>query len=112
MAIKTSPSWLNKLMFKVLRGTEEFASCLMDDISIYSSDTREDHMKHIRMVLEQLRAACLTANVSKCKFRLQSMKFMRYTLAGGNLTPSDDKIEAILKLGLAKTKKASKQSSV
>jgi len=107
MGIKTSPSWLNKLMVKVLRGTEDFASCLMDDISIYS-DTWDDHMKHIRMVLERLRAACLTANVSKCQFCLQSIKIMGYTLVDGNLMPSDDKIEAILKLGPAKTKKGVK----
>ena len=77
----------------------------MDDISIYS-DTWDDHMKHMRMALERLRAACLTANVSKCQFCLQSMKIMGYTLVDGNLMPSNDKIEAILKLGPAKTKKA------
>ena len=34
------------------------------------------------------------------------MKSMGYTLVDGNLMPPDDKIEAILKLRPAKTKKA------
>lgn len=111
MGLKTSPAILQKLMTKVLCGTEDFTGCLLDDVTIFS-DTWKGHLKHVREVLERLRAASLTLNVAKCQFCLRSMQILGYTLMDGQITPSDEKIEAILKLGPAKTKKGSKQYSV
>ena len=100
----TSPAMLQKLMTKVLCGTEDFTGCLLDDVTIFS-DTWKCHLKHVREVLEKLRAASLTHNVANCQFCLRSMQILGYTLMDGQITPSDEKIEAILKLAPAKTKK-------
>jgi len=43
--------------------------------------------------------------MEKCQFCLETMNIVGYTLKHGKLLPSDDKIEAISKLGPAKTKK-------
>ena len=102
MGLKTSPAILQKLMTKVLCGTEDFTGCLLDDVTIFS-DTWKGHLKDVREVLERLRAASLTLNVAKCQFCLRSMQILGYTLMDGQITPSDEKIEAILKLGPAKT---------
>ena len=107
MGLKTSPAMLQKLMTKVLHGTEDFASSLMDDIVIFS-DTWEQHILHVKTVLDRLRSASLTANVAKCQFCLQTMHIIGYTLTNGKLAPYDEKVEAILKLGPAKTKKGVK----
>ena len=107
MGLKTSPAILQMLMTKVLRGTEDFTGCLLDDVTIFS-DNWHDHLGHVREVLERLRAAALTLNVAKCQFCLKSIQILGYTLTDGQLTASQDKIEAILKLGPAKTKKGVK----
>ena len=107
MGIKTAPAILQKLMTKVLRGTEDFTSSLLDDIVIFS-DTWEEHVKHVKQVMERLREAALTLNVAKCQFCLKSMNILGYTLMDGKLMPSDDKVEAIMKLAPAKTKKGVK----
>ena len=44
-------------------------------------------------------------NSQRFKVPIQPAVHENYTLVDGNLMPSDDKIEAILKLGPAKTKK-------
>jgi len=107
MGFKTSPAILQKLMTKVLRGTEGFTASLLDDVVIFS-DTWEDYLKHIAIVLQRFREACLTLNKEKSQFCLETMKIVDYTLKHGKLLPSDDKIEAISKLGPAKTKKGVK----
>jgi len=104
MGLKTSPAILQKLMTKVLRGTDGFTASLLDDVMIFL-DTWEDHLKHIDIVLQRFREACLTLNNEKCQFCFETMKIVGYTLKHGKLLPSDDKIEAISKLGPAKTKK-------
>jgi len=107
MGLMTSPAMLQKLMTKVLCGTEDFTGCLLDDVTIFS-DTWKCHLKHVREVLERLRAASLTHNVANCQFCLRSMQILGYTLMDGQITPSDEKIEVILKLAPAKTKKGVK----
>jgi len=72
------------------------------------SDSWEDHLKHIAIVLQRFREACLTLNKEKNQFCLETMQIVGYTLKHGKLLPSDDKIEAISKLGPAKTKKGVK----
>jgi len=106
VGLKTSPVILQKLMTTVLRGTEGFNASLLDDVVIFS-DTWEDHLKHIAIVSQRFREACLTLNKEKCQFCLETMKIVGYTLKHGKLLPSDDKIEAISKLGPAKTNKRS-----
>ena len=56
MGLKTSPAILQKLMTKVLRGTEGFTASLLDDVVIFS-DTWQDHLKHIAIVLQRFREA-------------------------------------------------------
>ena len=73
MGIKTAPAILQKVITKVLRGTEDFTCSLLDDIVIFS-DTWEEHIKHVKQVMERLREAGLTLNVAKCQFCLRSMK--------------------------------------
>ena len=53
-------------MNKVLHGLV-FAISYLDDIIIFS-ETPEEHLKHIRIVLKKLQAANLKMKKSKCSF--------------------------------------------
>jgi hypothetical protein len=46
---------------------DKFVILFLDDIIIYSK-TKEDHEKHLRMVLQVLREHQLYAKLSKCTF--------------------------------------------
>jgi hypothetical protein len=54
---------------------DKFVVVFIDDILIYSK-TEEDHVDHLRVVLQQLRDHRLYAKFSKCEFWLDSVKFL------------------------------------
>ena len=56
------------IMNRVFRSfLDQFFVVFIDDILVYSKD-REDHDKHLRVVLETLRKEQLYAKLSKCEF--------------------------------------------
>ena len=52
-----------------------------DDILIYSR-TKEEHVEHIKMVLEVLRTEKLYANLDKCIFCTDKLVFMGFVVSG------------------------------
>ncbi len=68
-------SWqhlINDTLFDFLY---RFVQAYLDDILIYSK-TLKDHRSHIRQVLKRLRKAGIQANVDKCEFHVQEIKFL------------------------------------
>jgi len=53
---------------------DRFCSAYLDDILIYSK-SKEEHLEHVRQVLERLRRAGLYAKLSKCEFFVEETKF-------------------------------------
>ena len=78
-------------MDRILQGTGEFAAALMDDIIIFS-ETWDEHLEHVREVLEHLRKAGLTARPSKCSFGIE---IMGYVVGGGKVEPTKSTIQAV-----------------
>ena len=66
----------------------------LDNILIYS-DNMEDHIKHIREVLQRLRQHKLFAKPEKCEFHSDSVEYLGYFLSPNGLTMSQDKVTAI-----------------
>ena len=63
-----SPSfqrYINKILAKKL---DIFVIVYLDDILIYTNDTRNGHITAVRWVLKQLRKFLLFANLKKCQF--------------------------------------------
>ena len=61
-----APAYFQNLMNKVLNGLS-FAIVYLDDIIIFS-ETPEQHLACIRVVLKRLQAANLRMKMSKCSF--------------------------------------------
>jgi hypothetical protein len=75
------PAYFMYLMNSVfMPELDKFVVVFIDDILIYSK-TEEDHAYHLRVVLQRLRDHRLYAKFSKCKFWLDSVKFLRHTVA-------------------------------
>jgi len=66
----------------------------LDDILVYS-DNMEDHTKHVREVLWQLRQHKLYAKPEKCEFHSDSVEYLGYFLSPDGLTMSQDKVKTI-----------------
>ncbi|GFT03754.1 integrase catalytic domain-containing protein [Trichonephila clavipes] len=77
-----------------VRGVEQFALLYIDDIAI-SPQGRNDHVKHIEVVLGRSRKAGLKMKPSKCKFAQEEVLFLSHRIGSGSRSPSDLKIKAI-----------------
>ena len=97
------PFWLTNapvafmdLMNRVFRPyVDQFVVVFIDDILVYSKD-REDHDTHLRVVLETLRKEQLYAKLSKCKFWLREVSFLRHILSEEGIRVDPKKIEVII----------------
>jgi len=80
--LKAAPSTCQRLMDFVLGWTDKYAGTLTDDTMVFSK-TFEEHLVHVRDILQRLRMAGLTANSKKCSNVSNSMgqyDFMTVTI--------------------------------
>ncbi|GJU12094.1 putative reverse transcriptase domain-containing protein, partial [Tanacetum coccineum] len=66
----------------------------IDDILIYSK-TQEEHVEHLRLVLELLKKEKLYAKFSKCEFWLREVKFLGHVINGNGIQVDPSKIKAV-----------------
>jgi hypothetical protein len=74
---------------------DKFVVVLIDDILIYSKD-EEDHAKHLHIVLQRLRDHQLYAKFSKCKFWLDSVKFLGHTISSNGILIDPSKVQELM----------------
>ena len=87
------PAYFQELMTGVLKDLP-FAMAYLDDIIIYSS-TPEEHLQHIKTVLEKLRHAKLSMKLSKCHFFAKEIQYLGHILGMEGIKPVPAKTEAI-----------------
>ena len=74
--LTNAPGTFQNIMNDVLKDViGEFVLVYLDDIVIYSRDKNE-HYRHLQIVLELLRKHKLYANLSKCKFVRPELQFL------------------------------------
>jgi hypothetical protein len=67
----------------------------IDDILMYSK-TKEDHVKHLRVVLYKLRDHTLYAKFSKCEFWLTEVSFLGHILSHNGILVDPRKIKDVV----------------
>ncbi|KAL1914248.1 uncharacterized protein VTP21DRAFT_9088 [Calcarisporiella thermophila] len=70
---------------------DDFVIVLLDDILIYSHN-REEHLRHIRLVLDRLREKNLFA---KCEFMKTEIKFLSHIASAEGLKVEPHKIDTV-----------------
>jgi hypothetical protein len=74
---------------------DKFMVVFIDNILIYSK-TEEDHVDHLRIVLQQLRDHRLYAIFSKCEFWLDSVKFLGHTISSEVISVDPTKVQEVM----------------
>nr|GEX70375.1 RNA-directed DNA polymerase homolog [Tanacetum cinerariifolium] len=78
--LTNAPAVFMDLMNRVYRPyLDKFVIVFKDDILIYSK-TREEHVEHLRLVLELLKSEKLYAKFSKCEFWLREVQFLMHMI--------------------------------
>ncbi|GJU59099.1 putative reverse transcriptase domain-containing protein, partial [Tanacetum coccineum] len=93
--LTNAPAIFMSLMNRVCRPyLDKFVIVFIDDILIYSK-SQEEHVEHLRLVLELLKKEKLYAKFSKCEFWLRKVKFLGHVINGNGIHVDPSKIEVV-----------------
>src|SRR3984957_4937654 len=93
--LTNSPATFMRLMDNILRPfTNSFVVVYLDDILIFSQ-TWEEHLHHIRQVLQTLRQHKLCANLEKCTFGMTQVQYLGYIVDEKGVHVDPKKIDVI-----------------
>uniref|UniRef100_A0ABM5FPJ9 ribonuclease H n=1 Tax=Pogona vitticeps TaxID=103695 RepID=A0ABM5FPJ9_9SAUR len=104
--LRNAPATFQRLMDQTLAGLSDFTVAYIDDIGIFSN-TWEDHLIHLELVLQRLSAAGLTVKASKCQLGSPEIKYLGHMVGGAMIKPLEAKIEAVRDWPRPNTKKKS-----
>lgn len=76
----------------------------LDDILIYT-ETKEEHVKLVRVVLKKLHTAKLYDKLSKCKFHQDKINYLGYRISHKGIEMDPEKVRAVLKWAPPHTRK-------
>jgi hypothetical protein len=84
--LTNAPAIFQHLMNDVFREfLDDFVVCYLDDILVFSKN-EEEHINHVRLVLEKLRTTGLYAKLEKCVFHQPQVEFLGYIISGEGLS--------------------------
>ncbi len=90
--LTNAPATFSRLMATLLRPyLDRFVVVYLDDICIFSN-TVDEHIQHVRMVLEILKREGLCAKLSKCSFFQPTIEYLGHTIGNGKLTADTKKL--------------------
>ncbi|GMI83759.1 hypothetical protein HRI_002045200 [Hibiscus trionum] len=90
-ASATFQSLMNRVFKHLLRMS---VLVFLDDILVYSKGW-EDHMRHLKEVLELPRIHCLFAKQSKFCFGAEQVEYLGYVISNGHIFMEHDKVQCI-----------------
>ncbi|XP_071948879.1 uncharacterized protein [Antedon mediterranea] len=99
-----SSATFQKLVDTVLIGCSAFCRQYIDDIAIFSN-TWQDHLNHLDIVLSKISEAGLTIKPSKSKFANSTVNYLGHTIGDGQIKHMLDNIESVEKFPTPQTKK-------
>ncbi|GBG85560.1 hypothetical protein CBR_g40198 [Chara braunii] len=73
---------------------DRYVLIYLDDILVYSRSL-EEHVEHLRTVLERLQQTKYKVNRDKCEFAQQELEYLGYYVTPQGIRPLADKIEAL-----------------
>ncbi|GJS10429.1 putative reverse transcriptase domain-containing protein [Tanacetum coccineum] len=93
--LTNAPAIFMDLINRVCRPyLDKFVIVFIDDILIYSK-TQEEHVEHLRLVLELLKKEKLYAKFSKCEFWLREVQFLGHVINDNGIHVDPSKIEVV-----------------
>ena len=84
--------YINKILAEKLN---IFVIVYLDDIFVYTKDQDWGHVEAVRYVLDILRKNGLFANLKKCQFHTNEVRFLGYVILSQGIWMEDKRIKAV-----------------
>ena len=96
--LTNAPGVFQRLMQRVIGGLNpdegtDFVRVYIDDLVVFSS--LEEHIVHLRKVMNRLRSAKLKLKPSKCHFLRQSAEFLGHMITPAGIRPNPKQVMAV-----------------
>ena len=103
--LKTAGAIFSRTMRRVLQPLKlECLHNFMDDM-LLATETWEEHIKALRLLLQRLEEVNMSARPKKCFFGFDQINFLGHVVGGGKMRPEEDKVEKLQKAERPQTKK-------
>jgi hypothetical protein len=89
----TFQNFMNDTLMNYLN---EFVIIYLNDIIVYSNSKKE-HIRHVRKILQRLREANIQADVNKCEFHTTKTKFLDMIVERDEIKMNSEKVKVIMK---------------
>lgn len=108
--LKTSPAIFQRILTSIIRKHKlsNFTVNFIDDILVFSQ-TFDEHIKHLSLLLEAISKEGFRLKFSKCTFAQDSVKYLGHIIKNNTVTPLRDNLIAIKDFPVPKTKKNIRQ---
>ncbi len=106
--LSSAPATYNRLMAGILSPFEKFTAGYYDDVVVFSK-SKEEHYKHLDLVLSALYKAGLKLNKDKCSIAVDSVNFLGFRISRNSVTLTDSKVDTIKKYPVPKSVKQVKR---
>ncbi len=88
----TFQSYINKILAEKL---DVFVIVYLDDILIYTKNEGKEHVQTVWWVLDQLQIHLLYANLKKCHFPQDEVRFLGYIVFYQGIQMEEEQIKAV-----------------
>ena len=101
-------AYFQQLISIVLQDCSRFAMVYLDDIIIFSKNETE-HLKHIEIIFQKLKAVGLKLKDSKCDFFKREVHYLGHLISVDRIQPLPEKLESIWNMLKPRSPKEIKQ---
>jgi len=103
MGCSQSSDWAQASLEEVLQQElYDFVEAFIDDVAVFS-ETWDEHIKQLAVVLSKLEANGYTVNPAKCHWGVQEVEWMGHLVTVDGLKPWPQKVEGILNIAPPQT---------
>ncbi len=96
MGLKSAPAIFNRIMYDVLGDyIGKICFIYLDDIIVFSK-SRDEHRRHLEMILQRLGEHKLYCARDKCRFFQSELKFLGFIIGNGKVMSDPAKIKAMV----------------
>ena len=94
--LSNAPATFQRYVHKIMaEKLDIFVVVYLDDILIYTKDPGQPHVEAVRWVLDQLRKHSLFANLKKCRFHQDEVRFLGYVVSSKGISMEAERIEVV-----------------